>query len=237
MSSQRNLVPSRLQNEVLLKSRRRCAVCFGLAQDADAKLGQIAMLAASNATPSIDNLVYLCAEHHAQFDKGRLLSERIAAERDHLYQAIASEIEPIKDERTVFVVYGHNSEMAHRLLYFLSLLGLKTVRISDQPAFGRTMLDKFESANNVSCALVLLTADDRSASEGLRLRPRQNVVFELGYLIGRLGSNRVIVLCEPEIELPSDIRGISYISLGEKLQWQSRLASELIGLGLPVQLP
>ena len=42
-------------------------------------------------------------------------------------------------------------------------------------------------------------------------RARQNVVFELGYFIARLGSDRVAALVSGDIELPSDYIGLVYI--------------------------
>lgn len=56
-----------------------------------------------------------------------------------------------------------------------------------------------------------MTPDD-AQGDG-RLRARQNVVFELGYFLGRLGrrSGRTILLLRDDVELPSDIRGILYI--------------------------
>jgi len=61
----------------LVSSRRRCAICFGLNRDTSLKVGQIAHLDhdASNNTP--DNLVFLCFDHHDQYDSTTRQSKNI----------------------------------------------------------------------------------------------------------------------------------------------------------------
>ena len=49
---------------MLLKSRRRCCICFGLNRDLRLKPGQIAHLNQRNDDNREDNLAYLCLEHH-----------------------------------------------------------------------------------------------------------------------------------------------------------------------------
>jgi hypothetical protein len=56
------------QAAVLLKSRRRCCICFGLNRDTSLKQGQIAHLDHNSANSSEDNLAFLCFDHHDQYD-------------------------------------------------------------------------------------------------------------------------------------------------------------------------
>ena len=42
------------------------------------------------------------------------------------------------------------------------------------------------------------------------MRARQNVWLEVGWIWGRLGRNKVMVLCKGEIEIPSDLHGLEY---------------------------
>lgn len=46
-------------------------------------------------------------------------------------------------------------------------------------------------------------------------RARQNVVFELGYFVGKLGRNRVCCLYKRNVTTPSDIAGLIYKSYRE----------------------
>ena len=67
-------------------------------------------------------------------------------------------------------------------------------------------------------------------------RARQNVVFELGYFMGKLGRERVCPLFKGEVEKPSDIDGIVYVPMDNSDGWQLKLALEMDQAGLPVDL-
>jgi predicted nucleotide-binding protein len=64
-------------------------------------------------------------------------------------------------------------------------------------------------------AIAVAQPDDITESRGqLRATPRDNVIFELGFFMGRLGRHRAL-LVEPrgeEINLPSDLAGINTIT-------------------------
>lgn len=87
-------VPSRIEAVVLLKSARRCALCFYLMGDLTEKLGQIAHLDHNPSNNDPDNLAFLCMEHHSLYDtktrqhKNYTIYEAKAA-RAELYAAIA----------------------------------------------------------------------------------------------------------------------------------------------------
>ena len=78
---------------VLLKSRRRCAMCFGLNRDTEMKSGQIAHLDRKNTNADEDNLAFLCLNHHDEYDsqtsqrKGFTVNE-VKAFRTELYQVL-----------------------------------------------------------------------------------------------------------------------------------------------------
>ena len=60
----------------------------------------------------------------------------------------------------------------------------------------------------------------------VELRSRQNVIFELGITIGHLGRDKVRVLYEEGVELPSDIHGLVHIPLNS--EWKKKILQELI---------
>lgn len=64
----RKAVPKDTQNRVLLDSRRRCCICFGLNRNTDIKSGQIAHLDKNNNNNDEENLAFLCFDHHDEYD-------------------------------------------------------------------------------------------------------------------------------------------------------------------------
>ena len=52
----------------------------------------------------------------------------------------------------------------------------------------------------------------------LRPRSRQNVILEFGYFIGKLGRDRVCCLHTGDVELPSDMHGIIYLSFEKSVK-------------------
>jgi len=88
---------------------------------------------------------------------------------------------------------------------------------------------------------VLLTPDDRGGLASLpyesqRQRARQNVIFELGYFIGRLGRNRVCALYSENVEIPSDYSGVLFIKFDEAGAWRLSLAKEIKAAGITVDM-
>lgn len=82
---------------------------------------------------------------------------------------------------------------------------------------GRTLPEKFEAlGRNVDAAVALATADDVGGLAGespdRNLRARQNVWIEVGYIWGKLGRGRVIVLKHPNVEIPSDLQGVEHFT-------------------------
>lgn len=143
--------------------------------------------------------------------------------------------------RRVFVVHGHAPGPKDAVALLITRLGFEPVILHEQPDQGRTIIEKFEAhAEDIAYAVVLLTADDRGGPAGedptaQRPRARQNVIFELGYFVGRLTRKRVCALYEEGVELPSDYQGVLYLPLKD-VSWKLRLAGEMKAAGLPVDL-
>lgn len=73
--------------DVLVTSRRRCCVCFALSNDADEKRGQVAHLDRDASNSARDNLIFLCFDHHDQYDSRTSQSKGLTAEELRQYQA------------------------------------------------------------------------------------------------------------------------------------------------------
>lgn len=141
------------------------------------------------------------------------------------------------DLTQVFIVHGHDGEAKERTARFVEKLGFKAIILHEQANRGRTIIEKIEKYSNVGFAIVLYTPDDlgnvkADAEKGeIKPRARQNVVFEHGYLIGKLGRESVVPLVAGNIELPNDISGMVYIS---DKDWQVDIAKEMKDAGYDI---
>jgi len=124
----------------------------------------------------------------------------------------------------VFIVHGKDEESKLQLARILETdLGLEVIILREQPSEGRTIIENIEKYSDVGYAFVILTPDDMGYDAGLaepipRPRPRQNVVFEFGFFVGKLGRNRVCVLHKGDMELPSDVHGVIYKPFRESIR-------------------
>ncbi|TDU81574.1 putative nucleotide-binding protein [Prosthecobacter fusiformis] len=160
---------------------------------------------------------------------------------EHDFREMPVEPEPdkkkIKDTSKVFIVHGHDGEAKERTARFIEKLGFAAIILHEQPNQGRTIIEKIEEFSNVGFGIVLYTPDDlgnvkTEASIGnLRPRARQNVVFEHGYLMAKIGRNNVAALVTADIELPNDISGVVYIS---DKDWQVDIAKEMKASGYAI---
>lgn len=85
--------------------------------------------------------------------------------------------------------------------------------------------------------MALLTPDDAGSLQGKDISPRarQNIIFEMGFFVGRLGRGHVILLKTGEIEIPSDYTGVLYIELGDNDEWKKDLIKKLKNAGCEVE--
>jgi predicted nucleotide-binding protein len=141
------------------------------------------------------------------------------------------------DLSKVFVVHGHDGTPKAEVARFIEKLGFEAIILHERPNKGRALITKFrEEAAGVGFAVVLMTPDDLGKAEksiDLNPRARQNVVFELGFFIGKIGPERVAALVKGNIELPSDFDGVVYISL-DKQDWKTKLGTELKTAGYEI---
>jgi predicted nucleotide-binding protein len=142
--------------------------------------------------------------------------------------------------RRVFVVHGHDEEAKQSVARCLEKLELEAIILHEQPSQGRTIIEKFEDYADVGFAVVLLTPDDMGAAKdetgNLRPRARQNVVFELGFFVGKLGRQQVCALHKGDVEIPSDFAGVLWVPMDPKRAWRFTLGREMKAAGLDVDL-
>ena len=139
--------------------------------------------------------------------------------------------------RDIFLVHGHDEGLKQEVARFLEKLELNPIILHEQPNKGRTIIEKFEQHASVGFAIAMFTADDlcsSNASAAPIYRARQNVVFEFGFFIGKLGRERVCALYDEGVELPSDYQGVIYVPLDKSGRWKFDLLKELKSAGYEV---
>lgn len=134
---------------------------------------------------------------------------------------------PVSRSKKVFVVHGHDEVAKTNLEVFLHEIGLEPVVLHRQADEGLTIIEKFEKHSDVGYAFILLTPDeiaylkaDASKPDAERKkenRARQNVIFEFGYFVGKLGRARVCCLYTGDVALPSDVSGMIYKKFGNSI--------------------
>lgn len=141
-----------------------------------------------------------------------------------------------RPSKSVFIIHGRNLEPAREIRSILTQIGLNPIILHEQPIISRTVVEKLEKYSDVGYAVVILSRDEAMPPRKL-FRTQQNVLVELGYFMGLLGRDRVLVLLQKGVEVPSDIEGILYISFNDSLdEVRAEILSELKVAGYEVKV-
>jgi predicted nucleotide-binding protein len=147
---------------------------------------------------------------------------------------------PQLSEGDILLVHGRDEATKESLLEFLEKLELHPLVLHEQPDGGKSMMEKFGESPVIHFAIVLLTPDDiaapRNKPKERQTRVNQNVIFELGYLMGKLGRRRVCALYKEGVEIPSDYSGTVYIPMDSRGAWRLLIAKEIKQAGIEVDL-
>lgn len=157
-----------------------------------------------------------------------------ASQNLHKPQAVA------RNKRKVFIVHGRDNEAKQEVSRFIEKLGLEAIILHEQASAGMTIIEKIEHySNDADFALILYTACDHGreiheSKTSTKNRARQNVVFEHGYFMAKLGRENVCSLVKGDIETPNDISGVVYVPLDEHGAWKNEVAKELKACGYAI---
>ena len=133
-----------------------------------------------------------------------------------------------------------DNELKQEVARFITQLHIEPIILHEQPSQGMTIIEKIEEYSNVGFGIVLYTPCDvgyeRNKEKSKQGRARQNVVFEHGYLIGKLGRSHVCALVKQDVEKPNDISGVVYVSYDENGGWKLEIAKEMRKAGYAIDL-
>lgn len=141
----------------------------------------------------------------------------------------------------VFIVHGHDDSAKLEVARTLEKAGFEAIILHEQPNKGRTIIEKIEDYADVGYAVILYTecdvGRDKNAPErSEKYRARQNVVFEHGFFLGRLGRERVFALVKGDVETPGDIGGVIYTPMDAKGAWKMDLAKDMKAVGISADM-
>ncbi len=145
----------------------------------------------------------------------------------------------VLDLTKVFIVHGRDDLAKTEAARFIEKLGFSAIILHEQASSGKTIIEKIEAHTNVGFAIVLYTPCDiggLAGEEAQKSRARQNVVFEHGYLISKLGRHNVCALVKGDVEIPNDISGVVYVPLDGHGAWHLSVAKELRNAGYSVDM-
>lgn len=138
--------------------------------------------------------------------------------------------------KKIFIIHGHDELNTHRLTLLLqNQLHVDPVVIISKPGMSRPLIEKYEdNASLCSFAFAIVTPDDEiSLPAGNYHQARPNVIFELGWFVGRLGKHRVTILLKEGTQIHSDIDGVSRIQFRDNVEEKFlQIQSELNACGL-----
>lgn len=143
------------------------------------------------------------------------------------------------DKTKVFIVHGHDDLAKIEVARFIEKLNLTPIILHEQSSSGDTIIEKIERYSNVGFGIVLYTPCDlggKNNGSDLEPRARQNVVFEHGFLIGKIGRKNVSALVKSRIEKPNDISGVVNTDMDSNNGWQLEIIKDMNKSGYEIDM-
>ncbi len=197
----------------------------------------------------LDKLYLTTAEWRA-IDTGKDVTEKyINKPKGSLKQTTKTDISKVQTEKSkknIFVVHGHDLELKNDTEIFLKSIKLHPIVLHREIDKGLTLIEKFEKHSDVNYAIIILTPDDvgfsiselakKEEERKMEYRSRQNVIFEFGFFIGKLGRRNVCCIYKEGVILPSDLNGLIYKKVNKSIEEVGLfLMKEFKGAGLDVK--
>lgn len=138
------------------------------------------------------------------------------------------------NDQQIFIVHGHDDLAKNDVKKYVQDIGKEPIILHQQASAGMTIIEKIDYYSNVGFAIVIYTECDVGAKRDslvYKRRARQNVVFEHGYLIGKIGRPRVVALVKGDVETPNDISGVVYVQMTNDDTWKDEVNNELKNCG------
>jgi hypothetical protein len=149
--------------------------------------------------------------------------------------------EQLPNSQRIFVVPGSDRLINHEVIEFLSAASVEIVQKEDDRRRGETLLDQLDRCASNDFAVFILGADfyfyPRTQShESSRLMAAQEIIFQLGYLVAKLGRERVVILYQESdhFRRPTDYFDIYYVPLASNAVWKIDLRQRMKACGITI---
>ncbi|MEK6257124.1 MAG: nucleotide-binding protein [Planctomycetota bacterium] len=143
----------------------------------------------------------------------RAQTERLVRDVDQVFEIRAnSELEQPQQAapRCVFITHGRSNDWRVVQPFIERDVGIPTIELAQEANLGRTIIEKLiDNAGLCDTAVIVMTGDDNANDNEARVR--ENVMHEIGFFQGRYGRNRVVLLHEEGVNIPTNLSGVAYI--------------------------
>jgi predicted nucleotide-binding protein len=139
------------------------------------------------------------------------------------------------------LICGADEGMNQKVVSTLKQLGLEMITFDGKETQVKSFASQLAQCPEIDFAVVLLSVDGYAylkdqKPQDAKLITHQGFIFKLGYLIGRLGRDRVFILYHEKknFELPSGFFEAYYIPYDPDRRWHTDLIRTLQTHGYPL---
>ncbi len=143
--------------------------------------------------------------------------------------------ESLAENKNVFIIHGHGTELIEKVKKYIRSLGLNPVILGEEMCVAKPIIEylkEYLDKNKVVHAVSLLTFDEfgyiKSQPDEKRPRARINANAETLMAIKELGNENVTIIVEEGLDLSkdfSDLQGIYYVRYNndDDAYWKEKL--------------
>lgn len=144
------------------------------------------------------------------------------------------EIPTKKAHSRVYVIHTGEGPMEKDVISLLKKIDLQPLLRHNRLDSIKSLEQEFADQTNANFAVVILSSDEFVYSKNgkpgdAKLRARQDIIFDLGYLLGRLGRQNVLALYyeQKSFLLPTLLHNAVYLPYDKGGGWQQALMKRL----------
>ncbi len=140
---------------------------------------------------------------------------------------------------TILLIHRQDEGEKESVLKFIEKLGLRALTLREEPNAGKTLIEKFGKLCDIHFAIILLTPDGNPPQDQPGERKAwlsQNMIFEFGYFLGKLGPGRICALYKEGMKNAPDDWGVVNIPMDSRGGWRLFIAKEIKQTGIEIDL-